>query len=106
MSPTFWLTIQVKGRRIPFLLPIILPLILVVEILAIPVVAIYSIRKKEYFPLKLVSGLYLTRFMLAFMLHGGGFRVRVCDGDDVVRIGGRRKARQSRSLCPDAQDRG
>lgn len=89
MIPAFWLTIWIKGRRIPFPLPIILPLILVLEILALLPVAIYAIRKKEALPLKIVSRFCLSRFMLAFILHGREFNINVCDGTDRVGIGGR-----------------
>ncbi len=89
MSPTFWLTIRIKGRRIPLLLPLILPLVLVAEILAILPMAIYAVWKKEAIPLKLVSGFYLSRLMIAFILHGGRFNISVCEGTDRVRIGGR-----------------
>ena len=89
MNPTFWLTIRVKGRRIPLLLPLILPFTLAMEILALIPLAIYAIRKEEALPLKVVSRFYLSRLMLVLMLHGGGFRVKVCDGDNRVGIGGR-----------------
>ncbi len=91
MSPTFWFKIQIKGggKRIfiPLPLPLILPLVLAIEILAILPVAVYSIRKKEYLPLRFVSGFYFSRFLSAFILHGGKFRVKVCDGNDVVMVG-------------------
>ncbi len=92
MNPTFWFKIQIKGggKRIfiPLPLPIILPLVLAIEILAIVPVAIYSIRKKQYLPLRFVLGFYLSRFLLAFILRGGSFRVRVSEGNNIVRIGG------------------
>jgi hypothetical protein len=92
MRPTFWFKIQIKGDgkriRIPFPLPLILPLVLAIEILAVLPVAIYSIRKKKYLPLRFVLGFYFSRFLSAFIIHGGNFRVRVCDGDDVVYVGG------------------
>ena len=89
MNPTFWMTIRIGGRRIPFLLPLVLPLTLVMEILAILPLTIYAIRKKEYLPLKVVSRLYLSRFMFALMVHGGGFKINVCDGGDRFGIVGR-----------------
>jgi hypothetical protein len=90
MAPTFWLTIQVEGRRILLPLPLILPLILVVEILALLPVAIYSIRKREPLPLRIVSGFYLSRFILVFILRGRKFRVNICDSSDQIQIAGRR----------------
>lgn len=93
MNPTFWLTIRVAGRRIPVLLPIVFPLVLILEILAILPVTIYSIRKKQVLPLKLVVGFHFSRLMLVLMLHGKAFRVNVCDGDDRVYIGGRWQSR-------------
>ncbi len=94
MSPTLWFKIHISGKgkgkriRIPLPLFLILPLVLAVEILAILPVAIYCIRKREYLSLKVVSRLYLSRFIFAFMLHGGRFRVNVCQGSDLARIGG------------------
>ena len=92
MSPTLWFRIHIRGEskriRIPLPLFLILPLALAVEILAILPLVIYCIWKREYLPLKVVSRLYLSRFIFAFMLHGGGFRVNVCQGNDLVRIGG------------------
>ena len=89
MSPTLWLAIRIRGRRIPLPLLLILPLALVAEILALLPVAIYAIRKKEALPLKLVSRFYLSRLMLVFILHGGKFNVSVCEGTDRVQISGR-----------------
>ena len=89
MSPTFWLTIRVSGRRIPIPLPILFPLAFILEILAIIPVTVYSIRKKDPLPLKVVSGFYLSRLMLVLMIHGGKFGVRVCEGDNRVYVGGR-----------------
>ncbi len=91
MSPTFWFKIQIKGGKrilIPLPLPLILPLVLAIEILAVLPVMVYSIRKKEYLPLRFVSGFYLSRLLLAFILHGGKLKVEVCQGNDVVRVGG------------------
>ena len=92
MSPTFWFKIQIKGggKRIfiPLPLLIILPLVLAIEILAILPAAIYSVRKREYLPLRVVSGFHLSRLLSAFIIHGGKFRVKVCDGNDVVYVGG------------------
>ena len=89
MSPTFWFTIRVSGRRIPLPLPILFPLAFVMEILAIIPVTVYSIRKKDSLPLKVVSRFCLSRLMLVLMLYGGTFGVRVCEGDNRVYVGGR-----------------
>jgi len=90
MFPAFWFTIQIKRRRIALPFPVIFPLVLVMEILAILPAAIYAVWKKETLPLKFVSGLYLSRLVLAFILYGRRFKVSVCDGSDRVQIGGRR----------------
>ncbi|MBD3182725.1 hypothetical protein GF312_10555 [Candidatus Poribacteria bacterium] len=87
--PKIWLTINIKGNLIPLPLPIIFPLVLFLEILAIPVLIIYSIRKKELLPLKFISHFYLSRFLLSFMIYGRKFKVVVCDGEDKVAIGGK-----------------
>jgi len=89
MIPAFWLTIRIKGRRIPFPLPIILPLVLLLEIMALLPMAIYAVRKKESLPLKIVSRFYLSRFMLAFIIYGRKFKISVCEGADRVGVGGR-----------------
>ena len=92
MSPTLWFSIRIRRQEKRFWLPLplllILPLVLAVEVLTILPVAIYCIRKREYLPLKVVSRLYLSRFIFALMLHGGGFKVNVCQDNDLVRIGG------------------
>jgi len=90
MIPAFWLTIRVGGKRIPLPLLLIFPLVLVLEILAIVPTAIYASRKKEPLLLKLVSRLYLSRFILVFILRGRGFRVSVRDGHDNIQVAGRR----------------
>jgi hypothetical protein len=89
MSPKFSLTIQIGERRIWLPLPLIFPLVLVMEILALLPMAIYATRKKEALPAKLVSRFYLSRFMLAYVLHGRKFKMSVCDGDSKFQIGGR-----------------
>jgi hypothetical protein len=88
MMPSFWLTIKVGRKRIPIPILLVLPIILFVEILAIPFVAIYSIRKRDYLPLRFISGLYLSRLMVILLFYGRGFNVSVCDGDDKVRVAG------------------
>lgn len=92
MSPTLWFKIRIRGggKRILIPLPLflILPLVLVVEILAILPVTIYCIRKREYLPLRVISGFYLSRFIFAFSLHGGRFKVNIRNGNDLVYIGG------------------
>ena len=94
MSPAFWFTVRVKDRRIPIPLFIIFPIVLAIEILAILPLAIYAIKKKETLPFKVVSRLCLSRLILALMVHGGAFRVSICDGNDRVRVGGRIKDRR------------
>ena len=80
---------------------IIFPIVLVLEILAILPLAIYAIWKKQTLPLKVVSRFCLSRLMLNLMIHGGAFRVSVCDGDERVRIGGRiRDRRRSHTQIP------
>jgi len=73
---------------------IIFPIVLVIEILAILPLAIYAIWKKQTLPLKVVSRFCLSRVIFGFMIHGGAFRVSVCDGDDRVRVGGRIRDRR------------
>jgi len=97
MSPTLWLTIRVGRKRIPLPLLLIFPLVLVVEILAILPLMIFAIWKGESLPLKLVIRFSLSRLMIVLMFHGGGLGVKVCDGDDRVYVGGRRKPRTSTS---------
>jgi len=86
--PAFFFTIQIKGKRIPIPLPIILPFTLLIEILAIPPLIILAVRKKEYIPLKFVLGLYLSRLIINLILYGRNFKVKVCEGKEVVRISG------------------
>ena len=91
MSPAFWLTIRVEKRRSFIPLPLVLPLILLLEIAAILPAVIYALSRKDPLPLKLVLGFYLSRLMLILVIHGGSFVVKVCDDNDKVQIAGRRK---------------
>jgi len=100
MRPTFWLTIRVNKRRIPIPLFILFPIVLVLEILAILPLTIYAIWKRETMPIKIVSRFSLSRLMLVLMLHGGAFGVRVCDGSDRIRVGGRLRDRKFSYLTP------
>ena len=91
MNTAFWLTIQVEEKRISLPLLIILPLAFAIEILAILPITIYAIVKKEKFLFKLAYGFYLSRLMLAFILHGRRFKIGVYENGKKVRIVGCRK---------------
>jgi len=103
MFPSFWLTVQIKKIRIPLPLFLMLPLIPVLELLAIIPAVIYAKRSDEKLPLKVVSGLHISRLMLAFALHGRKFGVNVCDGEDTVRIMGRWKTKKPSHKLEDSE---
>lgn len=104
MKPTFWLTIRVNKKRIPIPLFILFPIVLVLEILAILPLTICAIWKRQNLPLKIVSRtvlrLGLSRLMLALILYGGAFGVRICDGNDRIRVGGRLRDRKFNHFTP------
>lgn len=89
MLPAFWLTIQVRKRRVSIPFPLALPLILLIEILALLPASVYAVWKRNSFPLKVAIRFYLSRFILAFVLYGRGLRISVCKGDDRVQVAGR-----------------
>ena len=86
MNSIFWLTIQIKERRILLPLPIILPFALVIELCAFLPMIVYAIRKKEPILLKLAYGFYFSRLMLAFILHGRGFKISVCENGKNIQV--------------------
>jgi hypothetical protein len=86
MNTAFLLTIQLEGKRISLPLPIILPLVIVIEILAILPITVYAIVKRKKFLLRLAYGFYLSRLMLVFILHGRGFKIVVCENDKKIQI--------------------
>jgi len=88
MSPVFWFTIQVGQRRVPIPIVLLLPLMLVIDILALIGLSIYGVWKRASLFLKLATGFYLFRFTLTFILYGGHFRIGVHDKNEMVRIFG------------------
>ena len=88
MAPAFWFTLQVKGRRLPIPLVLVLPLALLLDLLGLAVLCAVGIWKKcALFP-RLGLGFFLTRLTLALMLWGGRFRIGVNEGQPVVRLHG------------------
>ena len=88
MGMAFWFTVQVGSRRIPIPLLIVLPLLLLLDILAFLLLVPYGIWKKEQLFLDLGAGFVLSRLALGLMLYGGGFKIRVRDGESRVTVGG------------------
>ncbi len=110
MNTAFWLTIQLERKRISLPLPIILPLVFVIEILVILPITVYAIVKvvrlvfintfsnrscnehkaneTEKLLLRLAYGFYLSRLTLVFILHGRGFKIVVCENDKKIQIVG------------------
>ncbi|MBM3240927.1 hypothetical protein FJZ31_31990 [Candidatus Poribacteria bacterium] len=91
MNTAFWLTIQLERKLISLPLPIILPLVFLLEILAILPITFYAIVKKKKLLLRLAYGFYLSRLMLVFILHGRGFKIFVGENNKKVQIVGCRK---------------
>ncbi len=91
MNPIFWLRIKIEERRISLPLPIILPLAFVLEMLAMLPMIVYATRKKEPILFKLACGFYLSRLILALIIHGRGFLISVVENGKKVQIAGGRK---------------
>jgi len=87
MMPAYWFTIQVNKIRIPIFLPLALPLAIAIEIIAFIPLTIVGIVKKNTMLIRL-TGFYLSRFLLAFVLYGRRFEIKVCDNNNKVRIAG------------------
>ena len=90
MGLALWFTIRVGGRRIPLPLILLLPVFLVLDILALMVMLPLGILKKKMLFVEIGVGFFLTRLIAGMNLYGGGFRVRVRDGNSRVEVRGGR----------------
>jgi hypothetical protein len=88
MMPAFWFTIHANKIKIPIFLPLVMPLFLAIEIIAIIPLIIVAITKKNPLLLKIGTGFYLSRLFINLILYGRKFKVKVCDGSNRVRIAG------------------
>jgi len=89
MIPALWLAIKVNKLRIPIPLFILFPLALALELIAFVPLLVLAIVKKRFLFVRLAFGLYLSRLMLALILYGRKFQVKVCEGKENVRVAGR-----------------
>lgn len=90
MGLALWFTIRVGGRRIPLPLILLLPVFLVLDILALMVMLPLGILKKKMLFVEIGVGFFLTRLIAGMILYGGGFRVRVRDGNSRGEVRGGR----------------
>ena len=88
MVPAFWFTFQIKGRRIPLPLVLLLPLALLLDLLALAVLCGYGIWKKNALFPRIGMGFYLSRLILGLILWGGRFRIGIRDQQQPLRIHG------------------
>ncbi len=88
MAPAFWFTIQVKRRRIPVPLVLVLPLALLLDGVALAALCAVGLWKRMALLPRIGLGFYLTRLTLGLMLWGGDFRIGVNEGQPVVRLHG------------------
>jgi len=88
MGLALWFTIRAGGRRIPLPLILLLPVFLVLDILALLILLPLGILKKNMLFVEIGVGFILTRLIAGLILYGGGFRVRVRDGNSRVEVRG------------------
>lgn len=88
MAPAFWFTLQIKGRRIPIPLVLVLPVALLLDGVALAALCAVGIWKRRALLPRIGLGFYLTRLTLGLMLWGGNFRIGVNEGQPVVRLHG------------------
>lgn len=88
MAAAFWFTLQVKGRRFPVPLLLVLPLALLVDLLGLVVLVGLGIARRRALFARLGLGFYLTRLILGLLLWGGRFRIVVNQDGPLVRLHG------------------
>ncbi len=88
MGLALWFTIRVGRRRIPLPLILLVPVFLVLDMLALLVMLPLGILKKNMLFVEIGVGFFLTRLIAGLILYGGGFRVRVRDGNSRVEVRG------------------
>lgn len=88
MSPAFWLTVQIGRRRLRFPLPLLLPVALALDVLALAALAVLGCLWRRALFLRLATAFLLSRLALALILHAGRFRIGVNDGNQRVRLYG------------------
>lgn len=88
MAPAFWFTFQIKGRRIPIPLVLLLPLALLLDLLALAALCVGGIWKKNALFLRIGMGFYLSKLILGLILWGGRFRIGIRDQQQLIRIHG------------------
>ncbi len=86
MNLKFILIIRIGGRTIWLPLPILLPIVLLLEILAIFPLIFIAIWRKEAFFWRIASGFYISRLLLVFMLYGGQFKIGIRADDRTLQI--------------------
>lgn len=88
MAPAFWFTLQIKGRRIPIPLVLLLPLALLLDLLALAALCVVGIWKRKILLPRIGMGFYLSKLILGLILWGGRFRIGVRDQQQLIRIHG------------------
>ena len=89
MTPALWLAVKVNRLKIPIPLFLLFPLSLAFELIAFVPLLIIAIAKKRSLFVRLAFGFYLSRLMLALILYGRKFQVKICDNDNRIRIAGK-----------------
>jgi len=89
MIPALWFVVKVNKLRIPIPLFLFFPLALALELIAFVPLLVFAIIKKRFLFVRLAFGFYLSRLMLALILYGRRFQVKVCDNNSRIRIAGK-----------------
>jgi len=89
MIPALWLTIKLNRRQIPIPLFILFPFVLVLELIAFVPLLILAIMKKQSLFTRLAFGFYLSKVVLAIIVYGRKFQVKVSESKEKVRIAGK-----------------
>lgn len=88
MAPAFWFTLQIKGRRFPIPLVVLLPVALLLDLVALVALCLVGIWKRIALLPRIGLRFFLTRLILGLILWGGNFRIGVNEGQPVVRLHG------------------
>ncbi len=89
MIPALWIVVKANKLWIPLPLFLLFPLALALELIAFIPLLVFAIIKKRLLFFRLAFGFYLTRLMLALILYGRRFQVKVCDNNNRVRVAGK-----------------
>lgn len=88
MAAAFWFTFQIKDRRFPIPLVLVLPVALLLDLLALVALCVVGIWKRKALLPRIGMGFYLSKLTLGLILWGGRFRIGIRDQQQLLRIHG------------------